>query len=110
MQRRHLLLLDTMVLGVVGALAAQVFVWLLHLCSTVFLTHLAGYTPADLSAGHVIQAMAGSHGLWLIPVATTLGGLISGVLVYGIAPEAEGHGTDTAVRAFHRQGGSYVGG
>ncbi len=38
-------------------------------------------------------------------MATTLGGLISGILVYSIAPEAEGHGTDTAVRAFHRENG-----
>jgi len=38
-------------------------------------------------------------------VATTLGGLISGLLVYTFAPEAEGHGTDTAVKAFHQTGG-----
>ena len=31
--------------------------------------------------------------------------LIAGVLVYTIAPEAEGHGTDAAVAAFHRAGG-----
>jgi len=47
----------------------------------------------------------GPHWLWLIPVATTLGGLISGILVYSLAPEAEGHGTDTAVKAFHRFAG-----
>ena len=39
--------------------------------------------------------------MWLIPIATTLGGLISGALVYGLAPETEGHGTDTVVKAFH---------
>jgi CIC family chloride channel protein len=38
-------------------------------------------------------------------VATTLGGLLSGLLVYNLAPEAEGHGTDTVVKAFHRAGG-----
>jgi CIC family chloride channel protein len=47
----------------------------------------------------------GRHGLWLIPVATTLGGLISGLLVFTFAPEAEGHGTDTVVNAFHRAKG-----
>ena len=36
---------------------------------------------------------------------TTLGGLLSGVLVYTFAPEAEGHGTDAAVEAFHFKGG-----
>ncbi len=105
MQRQHILLLDTIVIGVVGALAAQVFLFLLHLCSSLFLTHFAGYTPADLSAGQVVHAVVGAHWLWLVPVATTLGGIISGALVYSIAPEAEGHGTDTAVRAFHRAGG-----
>ncbi|MCL4347060.1 MAG: chloride channel protein [Candidatus Thermoplasmatota archaeon] len=38
---------------------------------------------------------------WLIPVSTGLGGLISGLIVYGFAPEAEGHGTDAAIEAFH---------
>jgi CIC family chloride channel protein len=36
---------------------------------------------------------------------TTLGGLITGLIVYTFAPEAEGHGTDAAVDAFHEQGG-----
>ena len=31
--------------------------------------------------------------------------LISGVLVFTWAPEAEGHGTDAMIRAFHRGGG-----
>jgi len=35
-------------------------------------------------------------------VATGLGGLLSGLLVYGLAPEAEGHGTDAAINAYHR--------
>jgi CIC family chloride channel protein len=43
--------------------------------------------------------------LWLIPVVTTIGGLIVGILTTWIAPEAEGHGTDTVVRSFHRDGG-----
>ncbi len=38
-------------------------------------------------------------------VVIVVGGLISGFLVYIFAPEAEGHGTDTVVRAFHRTGG-----
>jgi len=106
MRRQHVLLLDTIVLGIVGALGAQLFVALLHLAQDLFLTHLAVYAPPDLpSSGGTLQQVIGPHWLWLIPVATTLGGLISGLLVYSIAPEAEGHGTDTAVRAFHRDNG-----
>jgi len=106
MQRRPLLLLDTLALGVVGALAAQVFMLLLRLAQKGFLGELADYAPPGLSSGGAfLQQTVGGHGLWLIPLATTLGGLISGLLVYTFAPEAEGHGTDTAVGAFHRAGG-----
>jgi CIC family chloride channel protein len=90
----------------VGALAAQLFTWALRICEHFFLTWLASYHPPGLpEEGGVLQQSIGSHGLWLIPLATTLGGLISGLLVYNIAPEAEGHGTDTVVKAFHRTGG-----
>jgi CIC family chloride channel protein len=34
-----------------------------------------------------------------------LGGLISGVIVFTLAPEAEGHGTDAAIEAFHERAG-----
>jgi H+/Cl- antiporter ClcA len=53
------LLLESAVLGVVEALGAQLFTWMLHLCNNFFL--------------------------------------------YGL--EAEGHGTDAAVIAFHRKQG-----
>jgi CIC family chloride channel protein len=38
---------------------------------------------------------------WLTVLVPTVGGLISGILVFTWAPEAEGHGTDAMVRAFH---------
>lgn len=43
--------------------------------------------------------------VWIIPAITTFGGLLSGILVYRFAPEAEGHGTDTAVEAFQWEPG-----
>jgi CIC family chloride channel protein len=105
-KRQRRLIIDTIILGVVGALSAQLFTLLLHIASSFFLGHIAGYQPPGLpEEGGVLRQMIGANGLWLIPVATTLGGLISGLLVFSLAPEAEGHGTDTAVKAFHRAGG-----
>jgi chloride channel protein, CIC family len=79
---------------------------MLRAAQALFLVRLAGFQPPGLpNEGGALQEVIGSHGLWLIPVATTLGGLISGILVYSLAPEAEGHGTDTAVKAFHRAAG-----
>ena len=96
------LLLDSVILGVVGGLGAQVFMWMLRLAQRVFMVGLAGYLPPGLpEEGGALRETMGPHGLWLVPVVTTLGGLISGALVYGLAPETEGHGTDTVVKAFH---------
>jgi hypothetical protein len=100
------LLLDSIVLGIVGALSAQLFMWMLRLSQKAFLVSVAGYRPPGLpEEGGVLREVVGPHGLWLVPVATTLGGLISGALVYGLAPETEGHGTDTVVKALHWTGG-----
>jgi len=106
MRKQQRLLLDSVFLGIIGGLSAQLFTWLLHLSNEFFMVNLAGYIPPGLpEEGGALTETISSHGLWLIPLATTLGGLIAGVLVYSLAPEAEGHGTDTAVKAFHRAGG-----
>lgn len=103
-QRR--LILDTIFLGIVGALSAQLFIWMLRVGQDFLLTGIAGYVPPGLpNDGGLLKEILGTHGLWLIPLVTTIGGLISGILVYSLAPEAEGHGTDTAVKSFHQQAG-----
>ncbi len=105
-ERQRRLVMDSLWLGLVGAVAAQIFIFLLDLAQKWFLDGIAGYVPPGLPhEGGQLEEIIGTHGLWLIPVVTTLGGLISGLLVYSFAPEAEGHGTDSAVKAFHQMGG-----
>lgn len=100
------LLVDSILLGVVGALSAQVFMFVLQLAHRLFLVQLAGYQlPGLPEEGDVLRQVIGPHGLWLIPLVTTLGGLLTGLLVYTLAPEAEGDGTDGAIKAFHHIGG-----
>lgn len=99
--------MDTIVLGVAGAAAAILFNFLLHWSGELFLGRVAGYSAPGLpSEGGVPIETIGPYGLWLIPVVTMLGGLIVGIITTRYAPEAEGHGTDSVVRAFHRQGGA----
>jgi CIC family chloride channel protein len=105
MKGQKRLILDTVVLGICGVVGARLFAFLLKATETLLLGRLAGYTPPGIMKGLAGEQVIGPYGLWLIPVVTTLGGLISGLLVYSLAPEAEGHGTDTAVRAFHFAGG-----
>lgn len=102
--QEYRLLLLSVVVGSVGGLLAQVFVWLVNLGESLLIVGLAGYVapePGIMDPSPIV----GPWGLWLVPVVTTLGGLLSGLLVYTFAPEAEGHGTDAAVEAFHFKGG-----
>ncbi len=91
-------------IGVVCGVGSIVFYEAIRLVSTLLLGDVAGFfapTPAGEGASLGIV----SSYLWLIPLVTTVGGLCSGILVYGLAPEAEGHGTDAAIDAFHNKKG-----
>ena len=104
--RQHRLLMDAALLGIVGALCAQALTLLLRVSQTVFLNWIAGYhLPTFNADGSLRDAGTGAHGLWLIPLSTTLGGIFAGVLIYTLAPEAEGHGTDAVVNAYHNLAG-----
>jgi len=89
--------------GVVAGLGALAFDWLLRLVHRVALEQIAGYYGNDLASSRLSDASE-IH-WWLLLVVPTVGGLLSGWLVYTFAPEAEGHGTDAAIRAYHRNRG-----
>jgi CIC family chloride channel protein len=38
---------------------------------------------------------------WWLVIVPAVGGLLSGYIVFKLAPEAEGHGTDAAIAAYH---------
>jgi len=88
-------------LGCIAGLGAVTFYEALTLATHLFLGVLAGYqVPTPAGEG----LLAGSASLprpWLIPLVVGAGGLLSGLLVFTLAPEAEGHGTDAAIEAVH---------
>ncbi len=86
------LFIDAILLGLIGVAAAQAFTFLVDSAEHLFLERLVGFEDGVPGA---------SFSPYLIPLATTLGGLLSGLIVYTLAPEAEGHGTDAAIKAFH---------
>lgn len=91
--------------GVFGAFAALAFNALVELAQRLLLIGLAGYAPPAAGVLDPAALIPGWPQRWWLPVVTTLGGLAGGLLVYGWAPEAEGHGTDAAIGAYHRRGG-----
>ena len=94
------LVLGTIV-GIIAGLGAVVFYETLRLATYFFLQVLAGYkVPLPASEG---GAAASAHFArpWAIPLIACVGALAGAVLVFTVAPEAEGHGTDAAIAAVH---------
>ena len=87
------------------ALGAAGFFWLLDLTQAFTLGHVEGYIPPSAGDEGTSQAWQFPTHAWAVLLVPALGGLLCGLLVYGLAPEAEGHGTDAMVKAFHRLGG-----
>jgi chloride channel protein, CIC family len=93
--------------GIIAGLGAAAFHYLLQLSSHLFMDSLAGYRPpGPLGEAPLFHATARPFSRWVLLALPALGGLLSGVIVYWLAPEAEGHGTDAAIDAYHRRNGA----
>ena len=92
--------------GVIAGLGAIGFFWLLEVSRHFFLDFLAGYRPMGPGGeAPLLTPTATPLRLWVLFLVPALGGLLSGCIVYWLAPEAAGHGTDAAIEAYHfRQG------
>ncbi len=107
----------SLIVGVIAGLGAVVFYAAGQFVFHYTLTAIAGYEPVE--AGGELHLLSGDAprvvGVerakdveakrtlrpWLIAVVAALGGLVCGWIVYTFAPEAEGHGTDAAISAYH---------
>jgi H+/Cl- antiporter ClcA len=88
-------------IGVVAGLGAVAFISALQWGTHGFLGALGGYhPPTPIGEGHAPGT--GTTHSWRVPLLVALGGLVSGLIVFRLAPEAEGHGTDAAIAAVHR--------
>ncbi len=93
-------------IGVIAGLGSILFHYLCGLGVHFFLDMMAGYRP-DPPAGehHLLHPTDTPFNRWILLILPALGGIVSGWLVYTFAPEAEGHGTDAAIDAYHHKGG-----
>ncbi len=95
--------------GIVAGLGAIVFYLATRIVQHYALGGIVGYQPAVTPAGeaelHWLPAWSRTFSPWLLLVVPMLGGLVSGWIVFTFAPEAEGHGTDAVIDAYHRKQG-----
>jgi CIC family chloride channel protein len=100
-----MLLLALLVVFLAGV-SAMVFYILCDGAAHAALDGLAGCRPLYPSGEPPLwPATAQPLRPWLLLLLPAVGGLITGRLVFLLAPEAEGHGTDAAIATFHNQEG-----
>ena len=93
-------------IGALSALAAGIVFFLLEWTKFFALEYLAGYAIAKPAGEHLVPFTAAtSFNPWLLALLPAIGALFSGLIVYTWAPEAEGHGTDAFIDAFHNKQG-----
>jgi CIC family chloride channel protein len=95
--------------GVVAGLGAIGFYLATRIVEHYALGVVVGYYPEPHPGGEPaipwLHAGQRPFSPWLLLLVPALGGLASGVLVFTIAPEAEGHGTDSVIAAYHHRQG-----
>jgi CIC family chloride channel protein len=98
--------LNFILIGIIAGLGSVVFHYLCQIGAHYFMDFLAGYRP-PVAAGehHLMPPTNKLFNPFILLFLPAFGGLLSGWLVYTYAPEAEGHGTDAAIDAYHRKGG-----
>lgn len=93
-------------IGIIAGCGAVIFHYLCGLGMHFFLDMMAGYRPEAPAGEHLLLPHTQTpFNKWILLILPALGGVVSGWLVYTFAPEAEGHGTDAAIDAYHHKGG-----
>jgi len=91
-------------IGLVAGFGATAFYFMIQAVSNYLLGGINGFYPPNPAGEPPAPAIVNPR-YFLIPVATAIDGLVAGPIIYRFAPEAEGHGTDAAILAFHNKGG-----
>ena len=97
-------------MGIVAGLGAIGFFAACQVTSHYTMAWIAGYQPAPAGGeAPLFMAKARSFHPWLLVLIAAAGGLLSGLIVYTWAPEAEGHGTDAAIKCYHQDAAAAYG-
>jgi chloride channel protein, CIC family len=91
--------------GIVAGCGTILFEELLRKCLYFFLYIPVGFFEPARGSDQALVNMLAARRSWLYLLIPALGGLVSSLLVFLIAPEAEGDGTDAMIEAFHHKGG-----
>lgn len=91
--------------GIISGFGAVLFFSGVKYLSQFVLKDLFGYNyPSEGCSIADISSWAPPDFIWLIIPIICIGALVSSIIVQKFAPEAEGHGTDSALKSYHTDG------
>ncbi|MCU0692771.1 MAG: chloride channel protein [Polyangiaceae bacterium] len=95
----------SVLVGLFSGAGAVAFFYALEWVTHVAFSQGAGVALAGPAGENLFEGQPGPWRPWLFFLLPIAGGLVSGLIVYTWAPEAEGHGTDAMIEAFHKKRG-----
>ncbi len=99
------ILIIAIIVGVIAGIGSLLFFEGLKWGTAFFMGYLLKYTyPQEGQTVAEISQWSGPDSLMLLIPILCFGSLLTGILVTRYAPEAEGHGTDAAIKAYHGEG------
>ncbi|OIO02834.1 MAG: chloride channel protein [Desulfovibrionaceae bacterium CG1_02_65_16] len=96
------------VVGLAAGLAASAYYVSIEWLQSYLLRHLAGLSLPNPKGEHLFDMDIGAYRPWLVPVFTSLVGIITGFFIQRYVPEtvlSGTDGTDATTRVFHRAAG-----
>ena len=91
-------------IGIGAGIGALALIWCIQLVTHYVLGGIVGYTPPlPGGEGGSEEYIFQMSRRWLLPLVTGAAGLVSGLLIWKLAPETAGIGTNAAIRAFHNK-------
>ncbi|PKL59426.1 MAG: chloride channel protein, partial [Methanomicrobiales archaeon HGW-Methanomicrobiales-4] len=99
------ILVIAIIVGLIAGVGSLLFFEGLKLGTAFFMGYLLQYEyPQEGQTITQISHWSGPDSLFLLVPILCFGSLITGILITRFAPEAEGHGTDAAIKAYHGEG------
>ncbi|MGB7993304.1 chloride channel protein [Methanoregula sp.] len=99
------IIIIAIVVGVIAGFGSLLFYEGLKWGIAFFMGYILQYVyPQEGQSVATISLWSAPHALFLLIPILIFGSVMTGILVTRFAPEAEGHGTDAAIKSFHGDG------
>lgn len=95
----------SIIIGIVSGFGAILFYLGLSALTNYALGGIGGYYPPTPGGEPSLFVHPASSVRWLLFLLPAAGGLLAGIIIYTLAPEAEGHGTDAVIDAYNNKRG-----